>query len=845
MGDVLADAAERVVQAKGQELVRVIGREVLALVRAKVGEKVGDALGEYVRALKESVDERLAVRLNGALDTTAVELVAALAGEVLHRIDEDAAVIALDAGERMASADSRVLSDLTHALPHGIQLRVAFATYSAEHRATVDFLKDRGNEVDEVALRGLNEDAVRSWLVQARLDADLAPRVVRVTDGYPLHIGDLISHLTHGGAVDDAPLHEAFARRTEEAWSQLDARTARHARRLCVFTDPLPDDRTRAFLGLDPAEWGEAQERLSRARIFSGEVNGIPWFHEQRRRYLTEVKLTGEERAEASADAVLILREMIVASKRPERIAELADLVTRATRLLQADEQLQGALALSRAQLGLCAALVELMEPKMQLPAVGGDELLRYTQQVFDVPGDLVEAFRDLAACPFVHVEERGSAAVAVPYWRDLLVILVISGRAEREFGRSVVPAAAGAVFDSEIFPSLGHFYVAGYGAGYASMASLAEEAIANRARHSGRHWTRYADPEPNLLVRGRYAGRPIYAHVCFHASEDRDMAHKSLDGTRGEVLGQEFEVFDVVPHPLHAVAVRRFLLAAKRLLRETVSIDYDGTRGARELETAIDAEERLRRRAAALRCIRERSGPDERYATNLEEPVGFVYSGDANRLEVLEVSGGREGVRRIEIPMRLAEDHAFFRYRLAQVADLDPGERPGHYQVQLSRAPRRSDPAMELLSDLADRAKRYNVVQPRLELALNTEDLATRIQAGLHTQLNDARALAACGAFGDLPDVDVPALAYEIDLLTPTKDQFQVPRWRAHVATKLAYSDGDQVALRLHNANGARLRTSEELEIEGFLSWSVGPADHAVAELCGYRSEDVLLLDS
>ncbi len=59
----LAEAAERVVELGGQGLVRLIGQEVLALVRGLIGENVGEGLVAYVAALKEPADERLAVRL--------------------------------------------------------------------------------------------------------------------------------------------------------------------------------------------------------------------------------------------------------------------------------------------------------------------------------------------------------------------------------------------------------------------------------------------------------------------------------------------------------------------------------------------------------------------------------------------------------------------------------------------------------------------------------------------------------------------------------------------------------------------------------------------------------------
>ena len=184
---------------------------------------------------------------------------------------------------------------------------------------------------------------------------------------------------------------------------------------------------------------GEIQERLTRARIFSGPVNGIPWFDEQRRRYLAEIKLTDNERAVACADAALLLAGAV--EERGARMGEIAGLVKQATFLLEGDERLSAAIGLDLPQLSLCAALIELTEPAMELPAVDGDQLVRYARNVFTGEGDLVAAFRRLDADRIVHVDESAQAAVAVPTWGDELVVFVIAGRAERELGRCRCPA--------------------------------------------------------------------------------------------------------------------------------------------------------------------------------------------------------------------------------------------------------------------------------------------------------------------------------------------------------------------------------------------------------------------
>lgn len=212
-GRHIVDAAERLARQRGQDLVRLIGQELLSVVRGRLGPEFGDATAEFVKSLKESVDQRLAVRLESALDRTAVELVIAMAAEVAEFLDDRGSVIAYDAGERLPDSDLRVLADVADALPSQLRLRIAFATYSTRHRTAIDQLRGLSSAIAEIQLTGIDQSAVAEWLEAEELTAELAQGVTRVTMGYPLHVSDLIAHLRDGGAVEDAPLQQAFVRR--------------------------------------------------------------------------------------------------------------------------------------------------------------------------------------------------------------------------------------------------------------------------------------------------------------------------------------------------------------------------------------------------------------------------------------------------------------------------------------------------------------------------------------------------------------------------------------------------------------------------------------------------------
>lgn len=257
------------------------------------------------------------------------------AGEVCERFDGQQVILALDDGDRLNDEGVRLLADLAERLPDCLRLHVAFSTRTAAYRERVEWLLTSSAFVDEEQILGLDVESIAAWLADEGLDPGVAADVVRVTGGYALHVGDLLSHLKHGGSIEDVPRNELFARHTNEAWRSLSLEVARHARALCVFSDPLPHGHAVAFLGLDAAAWGEVQDRLWRARIFSVEVNGQRWFHEQRRQYLVDEVLGADERAEASAQAVRALHNLVKEEGMVERLSELAALAETATPLLQ------------------------------------------------------------------------------------------------------------------------------------------------------------------------------------------------------------------------------------------------------------------------------------------------------------------------------------------------------------------------------------------------------------------------------------------------------------------------------------------------------------------------------
>jgi hypothetical protein len=745
----IVQIADRLALEGARELSKVIGRELLAVVRGRVGDDVGKAFVEYLEELQSPIDESLLAHLTAAVDPGVVGLVLEFADEVCGHLGGQQIVLALDDGDRLNNEDGRLLVDVAERLPDCLRLHVAFSTRTGTYRQQVERLMTASASIDEQQVLGLGTESVATWLADEGLDPGMAADVARVSGGYALHIGDLIAHLKQGGVIEEAPRNELFARHSSEAWQSLPLEVARHARALCVFGDPLPHDRALTFLGLDAAIWGEIQDRLWRARIFSVEVNGQRWFHEQRRQYLANEVLGADERARASAQAVRALHSMVKDDGMVERLGELATLASAATPLLQADSHLAAAVALEPDELALAASLLELME--LATPAVRGDLLLDYARSVFGGQGDLIEALRRLGQRDLVVVvqDESGAAAVA-PSWGSELAAFAVAGRAVRELGRLPVIRAASAVFELEVLPRIGPVTGAHYGIGRPSMGRLSEMAAGLRRDASG--FIGSFDLGSNLLIRGDYAGRDLYAAITFSSPGERHTARQELSGLSGEVFGQRYEINDLLSHPVGHIPSRRFLEAAGRLIGKTIGPAAFASRFiSLDLQTPITPEEVVRRKAAILRVVRKHGSKLERMAAGVDEPIGFAYIAQGRSMWEIEIRGGREGVEELPGQAGLRLDDPYRVFRLSELLALRPGEYITHLSSR-SGAVRR-DPVVDVLGRLHWNAAQFNRHQghrSRRSVVLDAEWLQEALTQAARRNLEDARALAAAAPVGE-----------------------------------------------------------------------------------------------
>ena len=851
--DHVVEVADRLALKGAPELTKVLIKELLALVRGRIGDDVGDAFLNYIQQLSTTADERLAARLVAAVDRGVAGLVLDLAAEICGFVGDQQIRLALDAGERLSEEDLRLLADLSEQMPDQLRLVVAFSTHTDAQQQRVEFLLGSDSIVEQ-PVAGLEVDGIARWLADEGLDHGVAAEVARVTGGYALHLGDLIEHLKQGGSIEDVPLNEGFAHRTNEAWQSLPVDITRHARALCVFADPLPHARLLAFLKLDATTWGAVEDRLWRARIFSVHVGGQRWFHEQRRRYLLREVLNLDERAVASSSAAQALCEFVHEEAAVDRLAELAGLMADATPLLEADSQLAAAMSLDHDQLALVASLIELVEPGSSRSVVLGDNLLDYARATFGADGDLISALRRLEQRGLVVVKESSGAAAVGLSWTSDLLVPTIGGRAVRELGRLPVPAAASRVFELEVRPRLEPFQGVQYGLGAPSMVELSKMAVDPGDRPQGWIIGAQSTPSSNLLVRGAYANRGFYAAAAFTTMDERDAARNRLQGLSGEILSQRFEVKDLLPHPVSPIPSRRFLRAAERLLGKSLSTPFGSTSPSLKLHEPLPPDEALRRKAAALGVIRERGTELERIVLQSDKPVGYAYFSDDDGFMEVEIVGGREGVEQLIERPDLGSNDPYQMFRIARMLKLRQHEHVSNLYTRFGNPGTPKDPVIEVLVRLYKQAARFNAYQrKRHEVVLDANWLEQSLTAAACQSLEDARALAANVPFGDrilAPEPRTTYLLIELDRPSPgwvpgansiaTSILVPNPNGQEEVIVTLVYRRDVTHGGVDHTARSAWLR---QISPKGdVLSHSHGVRNlrYLLADMLGYKEDEL-----
>jgi hypothetical protein len=162
---------------------------------------------------------------------------------------------------------------------------------------------------------------------------------MRASNGYPLIIETLLSRpLTHSWiSAGDASYSELVGR----VVADLDPDVRMAAKKLALFTDPLPIDLWPAIILRSLAECHDLQYQLSEERLFTVSRSGRRWFHERRRLAILNTVTSPQEREALAEDCVRGLLQA-VAEKADSRVLKHLQLT-----YVPADRLVEMAVALS------------------------------------------------------------------------------------------------------------------------------------------------------------------------------------------------------------------------------------------------------------------------------------------------------------------------------------------------------------------------------------------------------------------------------------------------------------------------------------------------------------------
>ena len=234
---------------------------MIALAKGRLGEGVGDALGDFIDDLKGSYDERLEIRLATMADAAVVHDLVGLVAEVAGALNHQPIALALDDVNLLGEQDFALLLDIMGTLPDGVRIRGAFASDRGGDAQLLVVESDGGVVVN---VPPLTTAEIYQLLIEAGLDPALSGSVLNATGGVPIAVQDAIQELRSGGDPARLGINAKLLARTKEVWRVLGHNARRAAAVLAAYPVTLDDAAAADALDVSAAEWGETKAGTAR-----------------------------------------------------------------------------------------------------------------------------------------------------------------------------------------------------------------------------------------------------------------------------------------------------------------------------------------------------------------------------------------------------------------------------------------------------------------------------------------------------------------------------------------------------------------------------------------------------
>ena len=586
---------------------------------------------------------------------------------------------------------------------------------------------------------------------------------------------------------------------------------------------PLPVQLVLETLEVGESDWFNTVDTLKSERIFTQTVDGQPWFHEQRRRWLVD-SLSPTERQSGAARIIPAVSELAQSQVGWRYGPTLAELIEEAgTEIV--DPDFKRLSVLSDSELAIAAALLELDSTRSN--PTDAAAALAHARRFFGADGDLVAALERLTLAGLTAVEQvlpGRVPLVEMSFGRAIAV--AVGGMCHRRLGRMPIPAIGLAAWTDVLGTpnSPKKFAVCGIG------EPIPGDVIWETHIAEGRA-TRTLRPLHGCYAAGDLGGTPIFAVATTDPGQERQLAAAWADA-KGELGGRTLEVHQVLEFPATRFRAGRWSVAANDLVGRPPSAKED---------SGLALQDDVRVLSDIREAARLAMDPVDQLLTGMIKPMHFYYQEDFGRSTVLRVLGQSAGVTSCS-----TLDIGRFGSPLASLHYAEHLQLPyGCEVVGMTTGARldRAHPMRGFAKQTDERLVSFNRHHPRIEVDIREGYLEQWLGPYLEDRYQDARglydAVSMAGFFEPTP--------YEVFLVaapsSPESPVSSVFAWSA-----LRPSDEMKINYRLFEAPGkvSGLNVLPEVFPQYTSpSFSSGSLAATLADVAGYGKDDVSIFQS
>ncbi|MDJ0408913.1 hypothetical protein [Rhodococcoides fascians] len=837
----LENASREVAAEVGKSLAKAVTHELLALVKGRLGEHVGEGIAAFVKGLRTDPLQEIKHDVRRRSDGNVVKVLVRLCDEVAAALELQL-IISLDEVQRLTDADQRILASLTDNPPRKARFVISWSL--ADHAANVGLSRLRTTRSREIRIGGLTRDDVATWIAEAELDDSIIDQFMLLSSGYPLIIEGLINQLQNDGSIAEYTPPTAFTQSVVDSIARLDGAADSVARRLSAFVSPPPEDSITEYLSMSPIDWGRIRDALQREHLLTVERDGRLWFHEQRRKFLWNKVLDQRQREDVGQEAFSTLVDQFMKEGQfYTRLLVPISQLARFARQSQADSPaLRRVVELSETELAVMASTIEL-----ELSTDDGkrwtqpEQALIYANTAFGCDrGDAIDALPGLIEKGLIRslpISIQGNhdtdivAEVGVDFASTST--LVLHGRVQSVLGRAVTPGVTASVIRD-------HFDDLRLQATYVVSSVGSAEPIDLIARVEGfpyRTPPSLGPANPMLGVWVDYGTETISLAATFRNNSDLQRAREIAENVTGTSYGQRIRVAKLFTDPSRALPSWRFVRAVHFATGRQVAKRPDG-----EIYMINSRPAPLREYAARQVLIRKilQTSCDEleRAVYALDSKPGMAFAERDNTFHLVELRGSGRVFEVSNDLTSLVFGQPYRFARLEQVLALRPSETVTQFHSVGGAVRRqRRDPVVSRLNNLLRTARMFNAHQAPVEIPL--DDTLERYISTAHVrEMELAKILSEQITIGEhrgtRPEQSLRVAVFNgMDRRIPPLVAF-------------TYMPGNAEDVIVKILDGAHPADADELFRRAFgpsvppSGLQAGTAKEALAYLAGYQMDDV-----